>query len=319
MKKGNTISIIFTLLVIAIYLIPNFASALQVDLNKNKYQKTDKIIFNINHIDLKEKITNVTLFVNDNLICESCNYTEIKNFDCEEYGYGYGYGYGCGGNSFEAELNYSFKNLNSGEHSFKIILNSKYSKKGNFKIEKEQSGDGGSSGGGSSGTSGASFTARFQKGKPLDKYLTQNVMSRFNVNGIQHTIKVIEIINNSVTVEIKSNPMIINLIENESKTIEIDNEFLELTLIDIRGRVAIIKFEIVDKIIEIKEEIEEIEWKEEPEDFEDWEEEIEIEEPKEIKEEKRSALFYVLLGIGVLAIIVLIVYYLTRKEEDKKV
>jgi len=157
MIKKNIVSILLTLFVIILYLIPNFTTAMQVEMNKNNYKRTDTIKFSIKHTALTEKITNVTLFIDDSLICNNCSFTEIKNYDCIGYGYGYGYGYGCEDDSFEAELIYSFESLSYGEHSFEITLNSKYSKSGKFTIEEEQevievvSSEGRSSGGGGSG------------------------------------------------------------------------------------------------------------------------------------------------------------------------
>ena len=157
MDKKNILSILLTLFVITLYLVPNFTTAMQVEMDKNNYKKTDTIKFSITHTALTEKVTNVTLFVDDSLVCDNCSFTEIENYDCVGYGYGYGYGYGCGDNSFEAELIYSFENLNYKEYSFKIVLNSKYSKSGDFIIEEEEiiiqrtiSSGGGSSGGSSS-------------------------------------------------------------------------------------------------------------------------------------------------------------------------
>ena len=112
MKKKDLISLLLTIFVIAIYLIPNFATAIEIELDKNKYKRTDTIKFSITHNDLTEEINNVTLFIDDLLICESCSFTEIENYDCEEYGYGYGYG--CGVSSFEGKLDYSFENINTG-------------------------------------------------------------------------------------------------------------------------------------------------------------------------------------------------------------
>ena len=104
------------------------------------------------------------------------------------------------------------------------------------------------------GSSGA-FTARFEVGKPRTFMLKPNIISRFRINGNQHTIKITDIFNDSVRVEIKSEPQIIDLFLNEPRQIQIDNETLELTLTEIRGRVAFIEFEKLSSYVEIDEQI----------------------------------------------------------------
>jgi len=161
--KSNILSIILTIFVIGIYLIPNFASALEVTLNKEEYNKDDKIIFHMKLESYNTKINNITLIIDNKIICKTCSYTKIKenfgygygygynnfgygygygynNFGYGyggSFGYGYGYGYGNYDNYFEGQLEHTFNNLNSGEHTYKIIINSKYKKEGSFKVKEE--------------------------------------------------------------------------------------------------------------------------------------------------------------------------------------
>ncbi len=168
MNKSNIISIILTIFIIGIYLVPNFASALQVTINKEEFERNDKIIFNIKLLDFRERINNITLIIDDKLICNQCSYQEIKQDyygygygygDTNYFGYGYGYGYGTENNYFEAELSYSFSDLNPGDYNYKIVLNSEYNKEGSFKVKAD--------GGGSSGSSGGYFLPK-EKEKEIE-------------------------------------------------------------------------------------------------------------------------------------------------------
>jgi len=80
--KSNTLSIVLTLFVIGLYLVPNFASALQIDLNKDKFKKTDTIIFNMK-LEKNIKVTNVTLFIDDNASNQAG--TNWLNFDLRSF------------------------------------------------------------------------------------------------------------------------------------------------------------------------------------------------------------------------------------------
>lgn len=109
----------------------------------------------------------------------------------------------------------------------------------------EQESSGGSSGS-SSGSSGT-FTIRFQTNQSRILMLTKNLIARFWVNGIQHTIRLVGISNDSITLEIMSEPVYITLQQDESKQIMVDNETLKMTLKDVRVNSAFVEFEKVEK------------------------------------------------------------------------
>ena len=120
MNKGanqkNIRSIFITLLIVALYLIPNFASAVSILIktDKSKYENSDVVNFDVGvDVDSGEKIpiNKLTLKVNDTL--KTCDFRPDGSFisDCSNlkitskkvytngYGYGnnnYGYGYGYG-------------------------------------------------------------------------------------------------------------------------------------------------------------------------------------------------------------------------------
>lgn len=106
------------------------------------------------------------------------------------------------------------------------------------------------SGSGSSG--GGTFAIRFEEGKPIIKMLMQNIKSRFWLNGLQHTVKVINISKSSVLLEFMSNPIIVKIDLNETKEIDLNNDLiadLKVTLKEIRGRVVFLEFENLKKEI----------------------------------------------------------------------
>lgn len=110
---------------------------------------------------------------------------------------------------------------------------------------------------GSSGGSGGVFTVRFRNDTAITLSLKPYVDSRFWVNGQQHTIRVINISddNGHIGLEFRSDPLNIILYLNQSQNITIDNQTLQLTLVDIRGRISVIEFEKITGIVETEEAI----------------------------------------------------------------
>ena len=202
------------------------------------------------------------------------------------------------------------------------------------------------SGGGSSGA----FTIRFQENQSRILMLIQNVQSRFWVNGIQHTIKIINISNNTVELEIKSEPIKIILNLNESRQVQIDNETLELTLKEIRGRVVFIEFEKLSFYVETDEQIIEEEqigedkdengclgaegytWNEtrkecvrelsyEVQEIEEPQGEVTIEFPEgegtisDSKEENNDRWWIAVVAISLISIVWTIIYFISKKKK----
>ncbi len=169
------------------------------------------------------------------------------------------------------------------------------------------------------GGSSIAFTIRFQENKSRIFMLNQNIISRFWINGEQHTIKLIEIFNNTIELELRSEPIKIILKLNESKQIQMDNETLELTLKEIRGRVAFIEFEKLQKYpsisdekpIDINKTTEEVvEEKIVPEEFQG---EVIIEFPEE--ERKINIGLIIIIAIIVIG---LIVYFIIAKKKTNR-
>ena len=152
-------------------------------------------------------------------------YTILNN--CTKNGTNY---YICG-----CEDNYDFN------VTFKINAVNNYTFDFNYMYETLVQEQSSGSSRGSGGSSGA-FTIRFTN-QSRTLMLKKNILSRFWVNGEQHTIEVVNIFNDSVRVEIKSVPQIKDLFLNSPRIIDIYGEQLELTLTEIRGNVVFIKFE----------------------------------------------------------------------------
>jgi len=204
--------------------------------------------------------------------------------------------------------------------TFKINTVNNYTFDFNYMYEtlvQEQSS--GSSGGSGGSRSGGSFTIRFDENKSRTLMLKKNILSRFWVNGEQHTIEVVNIFNDSVRVEIKSVPQIKNLFLNSPSIIDIDGEQLELTLTEIRGNVVFIKFEklqsnnVPPTITDANETVGDI--VEEPID------KIEITLQPEQQEEPKIkwGLLITIVIILVIGIVCLIVYGIKKgKKQDEK-
>jgi len=136
-------------------------------------------------------------------------------------------------------LSFSINTINT----YNILFNYNYS---TYIIEspKRRSSSSGSSGG------GGIFTVRFKDNKPVNLTLKKYINSRFWVNSKQHTIRLLDIINNSIMLQIQSEPIDIELSVNQSQTIQLDNETLKLTLNRISGNTVNIEFEKIKLIVE---------------------------------------------------------------------
>ncbi|MBU2443939.1 MAG: PGF-pre-PGF domain-containing protein, partial [Nanoarchaeota archaeon] len=125
-RRNNIISIILTLVVISMYLFPNFASAVQVYITTDKttYDHTDDVItFNMS-VDIADgelvPIQNVTLKINgtyktctflpNGTFLTSCSNLQIisKYVAPTSYGYGYGYGVDIGGANQTTYFGYGY-------------------------------------------------------------------------------------------------------------------------------------------------------------------------------------------------------------------
>lgn len=135
-------------------------------------------------------------------------------------------------NDFNFNVNFHPSAINN----YTLYFNYDYSR-----FEQEQpTGDSPSS---SSGGSSSSFTARLNPNKTLTFFMKQGVISRFLIDETQHTAEIIEIGDNYVILELKSNPLQINLSLNKPETIKLGNDNVTITLKEIRGKTAFIEFE----------------------------------------------------------------------------
>ena len=115
--------------------------------------------------------------------------------------------------------------------------------------QDEDTGNGGSSGGYRSG-GGGTFTARLKLNQSVIKMLRVNMISRFYIDGTLHTVKITEIGDGYVNVEIQSNIRKLNLTLNKEHLIDFedDNYYdLGVTLKTISGRTARIEFKHIDE------------------------------------------------------------------------
>lgn len=247
-----------------------------------------------------EECLNLTVNVNASLHIDD---GEFSFLNCSKINQSYWF---CNcSNNFNLVLTTKPNTVNS--YSFDIFYYA-YSKP----IEEEQTFGGGSS---SSGGSGA-FTIRFLSNQSRVLMLNLYAVSRFWIDGGQHTIKVIEVGDGWINLIIESEPKNITLYINESQEIQLGNETLELTLRYIRGKISFIEFKKVSKpaikempIEIINETIDEIE--QEPE------QEAE-EEQEEAEEEKVIGKIIYFLIPALFIILFFIVIKLAHKVGKKK-
>jgi len=179
---------------------------------------------------------------------------------------------------------------------------------------------GGSSGGGSGG---GSFTIRFEIGKPRTLMVKKNILSRFWINGKQHTFKVIGVSNDSVKVEIKSEPQVVQLKLNEMKMVDVDGDKyvdLKLTLKEIRGTISFIEFENIKDVALGGGGTIELVNKTEPTEQEPVEipiVDIPLVEEEPTKDNPKQAVIIIIIAFVVLiAIIIVAVYYAKKKNNE---
>ena len=230
-------------------------------------------------------------------ILNNCTKNETNYYICD-----------CNDN-YDFSVTFKINAINNYTFSF----NYAYSKA----IEEQQSSGGGGS---SSGSSGA-FTVRFQENKTRRLMLKPNIISRFWINGNQHTIKLTDIFNDSVRLEIRSEPQIIDLALNQSRIITIDNEELELTLTEIRGRIAFIEFKKLPSYVEIDEPIieeepiqEETEETPEEEPIEDLD--VSFEEEEQTEETPKFMGLMILFAVVILGLIIYAIYRKLKENEE---
>src|SRR3989344_4288474 len=130
--KKNLTSMLLTVLVLALYLLPNFASAVvvRISTDKSSYENSEVVKFDVSvDIDDGERIPvkNLTLKVNNTIKqctfrpdgtfisgCDNMNITSKSVFNAgygygyDNHGYGYGYGYGYGLTN-PSELSYTIE------------------------------------------------------------------------------------------------------------------------------------------------------------------------------------------------------------------
>ena len=162
---------------------------------------------------------------------------------------------------------------------------------------------GGNGGGGYIGGGGV-FTATLKLNESVIKMLRVNMISRFNINNKQHTVKITEIGDGYVTVDIQSEIKTLNLTLNEKHLIDFedDNYYdLAVTLKTISGKTARIEFEHIDEYYETKiinETIPTIPINE-TEPIED------IDLPIEEEEEKSSKTFWIVLMVIIVILLII--------------
>lgn len=173
-----------------------------------------------------------------------------------------------------------------------------------------------SSGGGGGG--GGSFSKKLSVGITFKAVIVKGLDSYFYLGNVKHTMKLKSITNDSVEIEINSEPMIVNLFLNETKVVEVDDDLLEIYLQKIKnGKVATLKLTRLEAEPEVVEEVitqENVTYADEVADVEELPEEIE--EPKEYEGvldeepvEKQSKAWIVVLVVIAL-ILIGVVWYL---------
>lgn len=177
---------------------------------------------------------------------------------------------------------------------------------------------------GSQRSSGGTFTLRFTN-KSRILMLKQFAFSRFWVDGKQHTIRIIEIGDDWVKIEIESEVINITLNLNETKEVQIDNETLRFNLKEIRGRVAFIEFTKIETFIKDEPEIVEIEVEEEisiSEDIDKKEEVIHLVSDKGVPDDavRKSVTKWMIRIIVILLVVIIGLsgYFVYRKSKGSK-
>ena len=187
-------------------------------------------------------------------------------------------------------------------------------------VEEQEQSSSSSSSSSSGGGGGGMATVTMQTGKPRVIFMLENKYSRLKINGIDHTLRIIEIRNGSVMMEFKSEPILFEVFLGKEKSIDIDGDNVNdimVKLLEIRrnfARIELTKLEEVKEVVIEEAQIEEIVEEEEiviPEDI--TAEEIVMEEPK-----SNTGLFIAIGGFAVIAMIAVIYFFNKgkKKEED---
>lgn len=133
--------------------------------------------------------------------------------------------------------------------SFKPNAINNYSLEFDYLYSEETSEDAPRGAGGAlgSGNSGGAFTIRFLSNHSRTLMLKQGVRSVFWMDGDMHTIMLVWVSNDTVGLEIRSEPILLILKKNEPAEFRIDNETLKMDLKEVRGRVVFITFSKAEK------------------------------------------------------------------------
>lgn len=170
------------------------------------FPECDKLKVNITAIDTIDK--------GEYIILNNCENTSNNYYICD-----------C-----ENNYNFSVKFHSGAVNNYTLIFNYAYSK---YKEDSDNNR-------GSSSKKG-SFTSLLKVNSSIIKSLRINITSRFNIDGIQHTLKIIEIGDNYVVVEIQSKVRKLNLTLNKEQKIDFeDDNYYDLKVIlkKVSGKIA---------------------------------------------------------------------------------
>ena len=228
-------------------------------------------------------------------------------------------------NECEGENNYFVCNCSNDfdfNVSFKINAVNNYFFSFNYDYTKEvvetisESSTGGGGGGGV-------FSKHLSVGIPFKAVLVGDLNSYFYFNGKKHTMKMLSYTNDSVKLEITSEPITVGLSLNETKEIDFEEGILRIYFMKIKRNVVTLQLTSLPKGIingtdAILTEIEPITISE-PAEIEEIPEE-EFEEPvfEEAEEEKTSGWLIAGVIFVVISSVSLIIYMVRKKKEEKE-
>jgi len=157
-------------------------------------------------------------------------------------------------NCTEQSKNYYVCNCTNNQYDFNITFHERaqnnYTIKYEYDYQEEQAEITPSSSGGGSGGGGSSTMGTLKPNTEKKLVMIPNKITRFTMNNVHHSMKVLTLTSTTAMIEIRSKPLIISLSVGETKKVNLDgdcDEDIQLTLTSIRGNTANINFKTLEE------------------------------------------------------------------------
>lgn len=168
--------------------------------------------------------------------------------------------------------------------------------------------------GGGDGGGGSGVTARYMElDKPMTVFLLRNTYSRFNIEGIWHTFKITDIMEESIKIEFKSEPISLELFLDVTHPLDFNDDGIDdllLKLLEIRGNFARIEMTYIQEEVYIAPPVDVIEEIEEEIEEEVTEEEV----PTVTEPEEKDWTWTVVIALIVVVIILFAIVFWKKKK-----